>query len=414
MNTSDSSEALLCCSGAQRTQVCRPPEGKSDAGGHHHRDFGPPFCPNPCCSLHHRGAEDQQQWWSDHGSYHTRIRGRVPRYRCRRCRRCFSSQTFSTGYYLKVELPLPLMYHTLVGGMSLRAISRTLGCSMGSVLNRLARLSRQAITMHRALLRDIELSEDLCADGFVDFTVSQYFPDVTTIVVGSASQMIYAIDHCYLRRRGRMSQAQRQRRSRLEQRFRAPAEGERNSLTEALIETLSLSWNRSTQVCLDTDENRAYRRALGDVARVIPQVCDPRLFSHRTTSSRAARTASNPLFAVNYIDRQIRLNLAAHRRQTVCFGRDTSATLQRTVLLLCYHNYAKAQRIVDTAVQPPVHAVVAGVSQAQIQRWWRWFFVYRSFFTKANPSGFLRSLWLQCAETPLSDAAEYIPKYAVA
>ena len=414
MNSPDSSEALMCCGQPQRSQAWLPPRHESAAGGGRHREFHPPFCPNPCCRLHHRSAEEQQRWWSDHGSYHTRIRGSIPRYRCRHCRRCFSTQTFSSGYYLKVELPLPLVYLTLVGGMSLRAISRTLGCSIGSVLNRLARLSRQAITMHRALLSDIELSEDLSADGFVDFTVSQYFPDVTTVVVGSESQMIYAIDHCYLRRRGRMSEAQRQRRSRLEQRFRAPAEGERDSLTAALIETLSLSWNRSTRVCLDTDENRAYRRALGDVARVIPEVSDPLLFSHRRTSSRAARSASNPLFAVNYIDRQIRLNLAAHRRQTVCFGRDTSATLQRTVLLLCYHNYAKAHRILDTAVQPPVHAVVAGVSQARIRHWWRWFFAYRSFFTKANPTGFLRSLWLQCGETPLSAAAEYIPKYAVA
>ena len=389
--------------------------------------FRPPFCPNPCCTLHHgppqpdspAPARDETEnkaepWYSDHGHYHTRVRGLVQRFRCRHCRRCFSTQSFSTSYYLKAELPLPLLYLCLVGGMSLRALSRTLGCTPASLSNRIARLTRQAITMHRALLADTTLAEDLCADGFVDFTVSRYFPDATTLVAGVDSRMVYAFNHCYLRRRGGMSEQQKRRRAELEQHYRAPAEGERDSLTGALGETLSLSWNRLRPLRLDTDEHPAYLRSVADLALPFPELSDPERFTHRRTSSRAARTGANPLFAVNYLDRQIRLNLASHRRQTVCFGRNTVATLQRTMLLVCYHNYNKAQRIVDTARQPPVHAVAAGVPQGRIERWWRWFFTRRSFFTRAAPTGFLRSLWLQTLETPLNEAAGYLPKHAFA
>ena len=298
--------------------------------------------------------------------------------------------------------------------MSLRALSRTLGCTPASLSNRIGRLARQAITMHQWLLAETTLSEDLCADGFVDYTVSQYFPDATTLLVGARSHMVYAFDHCYLRRRGRMSEQQKRTRAQLEQRYRAPAEGERDSLTRALAETLSVCWDRSRPLRLDTDEHPAYQRSVADLTLPLPELAEPARFTHRRTSSRRARTRENPLFPVNYLDRQIRLNLAAHRRETVCYGRNTVATLQRTMLLVCYHNYNKAQLIGDWARQPPVHAVAAGMPAERIKRWWRWFFSRRSFFTRAAPTGFLRSLWLQTLETPLSEAAGYLPKYAFA
>ena len=138
------------------------PFGEYSSGGEQERAeaFRPPFCPNPCCTLHHgppepdapheaggeRGGESDP-WFREHGHYRTKVRGLVQRFRCRRCHRCFSTQSFSTSCYLKVELPLPLLYLCLVGGMSLRALSRTLGCTPASLSNRIGRLARQAITM---------------------------------------------------------------------------------------------------------------------------------------------------------------------------------------------------------------------------------------------------------------------------
>ncbi|TVR60118.1 MAG: hypothetical protein EA426_05705 [Spirochaetaceae bacterium] len=376
--------------------------------------FHPPFCPNPCCLYHHAPPPEDELWWRDHGRYRTKIAGRIRRLRCRRCGRTFSERTFSTAYYIKVQINLVAALLCLVGGMSLRAIARGLGCSMGSLSNRFARMGRQAAAMHAELAATVSLAEDLCADGFVDFTVSQYFPDVTTVLVGSRSQMIYSLDHGFLRRRGRMTARQRRRRARLERLFRAARSAEKNTFACALAETLERNWNPARPLILDTDKNPLYPRALAALAKEIPAIGDPKRFHHRVTSGEAPRTHANHLFPVNYIDRQIRLNLAAHRRQTVCFARNTAATLDRTVLLMCYHNYNKAHRIVDTRPTPSAHAVVAGVDEQAIIGWWRRFFLSRTFFTHTSLSGFLRSVWLRTNETPLSKAPDYLPKYAFA
>ena len=59
----------------------------------------PPFCPNPRCDFH----ADPTGWrFHKKGFYHRDARPRrIQRYRCTRCGRCFSSQTFSTTYWLR-------------------------------------------------------------------------------------------------------------------------------------------------------------------------------------------------------------------------------------------------------------------------------------------------------------------------
>ena len=63
------------------------------------RPFIPPFCPRPRCRYHLSASG----WrWTRFGSYTRQCRPRtIPRFRCGHCRATFSSQTFSTTYYLK-------------------------------------------------------------------------------------------------------------------------------------------------------------------------------------------------------------------------------------------------------------------------------------------------------------------------
>lgn len=65
---------------------------------------------------------------------------------------------------------------------------------------------------------------------------------------------------------------------------------------------------------------------------------------HKTVSSRAARTPANPLFPVNYLDREIRKDLHEHVRETACFGRNVNAQMERLTLYLFYHNYRNRHR----------------------------------------------------------------------
>ncbi|MDY7027607.1 MAG: hypothetical protein SVR04_04845, partial [Spirochaetota bacterium] len=57
----------------------------------------PPFCPNRECILHN-GAPPHSDWYVRDVHYRSAAHGRVQRFRCKRCGRCFSGQTFSIDY----------------------------------------------------------------------------------------------------------------------------------------------------------------------------------------------------------------------------------------------------------------------------------------------------------------------------
>jgi hypothetical protein len=87
------------------------------------------------------------------------------------------------------------------------------------------------------------------------------------------------------------------------------------------------------EVTLRSDEHPAYPRAL----RRIPN----RVFVHERTSSRAARTTSNPLFPVNLSDLLIRHGSANHKRETIAFSKRRQSALYRMAIWAVWRNYMK-------------------------------------------------------------------------
>ncbi len=397
----------------ERSGVAAPVRLRGRPRGSRKPRFAVPFCSNPNCPCFHH-PPPATQWCVDHGVYHTKAHGTVARARCLICGKTFSRQTYQVSYYTKVHVDLARMLLELVGGASVRGISRAHGCSFGSIVNRIDRLCRQAITMHQDVLGRLCLREALVADGFVDFTVSQYFPDVVTMVSGKRTQMIYNFAHCVVRRRGRMTEEQRHHRHVLETVYRAEAHGERDALAEVLIDTLSVIDTMGRKVELYTDEHTEYPPAIRRLRSVLPHFKRADQFSHYRVNSRVAHAQRSPLFSANYLDRQLRLSLAAHRRETICFGRNESSNLARLVLYMVWHNYNKPYRINGRSEQPPPHAVVAGADANRISQWWELFFQRRVIFMKAQPEGYLRRIWLKTVYTPLKARPEYLPKYAYA
>ncbi|MCX7788486.1 MAG: hypothetical protein N2442_12415 [Spirochaetes bacterium] len=55
--------------------------------------------------------------------------------------------------------------------------------------------------------------------------------------------------------------------------------------------------------------------------------------------SRRARTRSNPLFAVNYLDREVRKDAANHVRETTRGSRNVKDLMNRLALNQVVHNY---------------------------------------------------------------------------
>lgn len=372
----------------------------------------PTFCPNPKCRLHTSDPKGVV-WYQKFGFHHTKAFGPVQRYRCTLCRKTFSSQTFSIDYYAKRVLSYDRIMREIVGCSSNRHISRTLRASCDSVQNRVARLSRNALSMHEHAMSLIPFAEDVAADGFESFTHSQYHPNNINILVGSRSQFTYFWNEVTIRRKGVMTEKQRLRRDELEKKWKATKGGITRSFAEVYVRIADLCTRLPYRHCtLYTDEHKSYVYARKASASV-RHISTIGLFSHIRLSSKLPRTRHNMLFPVNYMDREIRKDQKNHVRETVCHARNQSNMMQRLSLYLWHHNYYKHHRIIDRDQESvPLHAEVAGLTRKKIRSLKRGFFQHRAFLSRSLVSGSYLDIWMCGLRTPMKNKPDYCPKYA--
>ena len=90
---------------------------------HRTGSWAPPFCPNPRCRFH---RETTASWhWVRAGFFERRAAPqRIQRFRCGHCGIYFSSQTFSTDYWLKRPELLPETFHALTHCTGFRQLAR--------------------------------------------------------------------------------------------------------------------------------------------------------------------------------------------------------------------------------------------------------------------------------------------------
>ena len=288
----------------------------------------PPFCPNPGCRFH----GDPSAWRVVRDGYYPRLGAptRVQRYRCRHCRRRFSDQTFRTSYWLKRPgLLLPVL-HGLLSCACLRQLARALEASPQTILLHANRLGRLCLLFHEQHRPGGPVTEPLVLDGFESFEHSQFHPTRYHVVAGKDSHFFYGLTDSELRRSGRMTRAQKRRRAELEATLGRP---DPRSTEVEVAAVLALLCPEPQHLRLHSDEHSDYPRAL----RRLPHLT----VTHATISSRAARTPSHPLFAINLLDLLIRHCGANHKRETIAFAKRRQMAIWRLWLLLVWRNYMK-------------------------------------------------------------------------
>ena len=307
----------------------------------------PPFCPNPHCAFH---TGPTASWrWVRAGCFRTLATPRrIQRFQCRHCRRHFSQQTFRLSYWLKRPDLLVPVANRLLGCSGYRQIAREPDVSPQTVLNLAARIGRQCLLFHELLRPKGELDEPLAIDGFRTFEWSQYHPTEFHFAVGQTSHYIYGFTDSELRRSGTMSPAQRWRRARLEARLGRPDPRSVEREVTALVGIVAAG---ATRLECWSDEHQDYPRALRRQHHLAT-------LTHHTVSSRAARTAKSPLFAINLWDGLIRHSSANHKRETIAFSKRRQSGAERLWLQLVWRNYVKA---FSERKRGPTTAMRAGV-----------------------------------------------------
>lgn len=368
------------------------------------------FCPNPMCGWHM--AAPSTGWYSAAGSHETRAFGSVRRFRCHSCGKSFSEQTFSIDYYAKRKLDYSKLLELHSSSASVRALGRFFHVSCGTVLNKIDRLSRQAIALHSRLRTFSSTKEGVCVDGFVSFDVSQFFPSEVTLSITAESRLILELTHATHRRSGTTTRAQKER----AKDFYAKARFERGSTARSFREILdSLDRERAPRarcpLILITDEKKEYLREIYAHRLFRNQDEDHRL-GHITVNSRLPRVYANPLFASNYLDREIRKDQASHHRETSCFNRNVSNGMARLVCYVVEHNYRKRYLIKARIGEDQSHGEAAGIPRRQIDLGVSAMFKDREFLTRLRLPPILERIWSKGFLTPLKEKGDSIPKFA--
>jgi len=316
--------------------------------------FRPPFCPNPKCD----SRKNPLSWRYHKKGFFLRDAKphRIQRYRCTHCHRYFSSQTFSTTYWLRRGHLLEAVFHRLVSCSGIRQIARETGVSHSTIRRLSDRLGRHCLLFHEQMRPKSGPTEPLVLDGFRTFEHSQYWPMDLNLVVGT-SLFLYGFNDAELRRSGTMRPSQAAKRLILEKTYGRP---DPSATEKGVEELLRRVVPPGAHAVLRSDEHPAYPRAMKRLK--------DRSFEHERTSSKAARTTSNPLFPVNLSDMLIRHCSSNHKRETIAFSKRRQSALYRMATFTVWRNYMK-DRSENRKIGPPAKAlgvIKRAMSAAQV------------------------------------------------
>jgi transposase-like protein len=288
------------------------------------QDFKPPRCPYPGCRRFKQpeiASEERpkRQFWHRHGTYQTRCRGKVPRFRCASCTRTFSYQTFRHDYRDKKPHLNAEVFDRLVASGGLRETAFRVHLTRNNLEQKHRKIARTLGPLHQNMMRDFPKEARFLLDEMESFEDTSYF------VVGT--------DCAPIRPRGRMTPDRRRAIARDELRF-----GKRRDRSipclRRLLGRLVPHVRHHEQVWFGTDQKAVYR----PLAR---QAFGARRLIHETTSSKAPRTTWNPLFLVNLTEAISRDYNGRLRRRTWLCSKQERYLREQLHLLVTFRNYIR-------------------------------------------------------------------------
>ena len=288
----------------------------------------PPHCPNPNCNYHNH--VDGPWPYKKHGFHYRRITPhRIQRFTCKSCGRSFSSQTFSTTYWLKRPEILEKLMMKDAGGMANRQIARDLEAAPSTIDRQLSRLGRHCLLFHAKMTEGADPPDEIAFDGFVTFELSQYYPTHFHVCVEPKTSFFNHFTDSEVRRSGKMTDRQKSKRRMNETMYGRPdPQAVKNDVRELLREVTK----GAAKLKIKSDKHRAYPIVIGELD------CE---VDHEVVSSEEPRDRGSLLWEINRLDRMIRHSQAGHARETLAWPKRRQRAAERLSIFLVWWNYVK-------------------------------------------------------------------------
>ena len=302
----------------------------------------PVRCPNTSC-LHHQAPE--AGFCTKNGRYHPACRSLpVPRFRCRSCRKSFSAQTFRVDYRDKLPHHNRLVLELLVGGMSIRQTSRTLGIHNATVQRKAQKFARCLQDLHQNLMCELPDRRTYLLDEEESYEQKSIRTVTLPILIEEESWFVVATDVEPIRRLAPKGTLRRRRQDREEAKYGKRPDRSREAVTAVLTTLAKVTAGK--RVGLTTDLKSSY-------ATIAKKVFAERLVSHIRVSSRLPRNQCNPLFPINTTNAMTRDHMARLRRRTWCASKKRERLKSHLILFTAYRNYVRQRFNTDERHQTP-------------------------------------------------------------
>ena len=277
----------------------------------------------------------QPGWkWKHFGYYRRKAEPKcIRRFQCEACGVTFSTQTFSTTYWLKRPEIIPQLLTKVVGGMCNSQIATDLKASPSAIDRQIYRLGRHCLLFHLEKMKARPEFKEVVFDSLVTFEHSQYHPYHIHLAVDRETAFIPYFTDSEVRRSGRMTPEQKAKRKVLEKLRGKP---DPQAVRKDVHELLKFVSANSSEMIFHSDEHRAYPRAMRGL------VCR---FRHIVTNSKKHRDRWNRLFEINLLDLLIRHAEAEHKRETIAYSKRRNAGLWRLMIFLVWKNYIRTKRV---------------------------------------------------------------------
>jgi hypothetical protein len=291
--------------------------------------FVPPRCPNILCDQHLRPTPGF--FWR-RGYYHPACRSeRVPRFRCRTCRRGFSRQTFRQDYRDRRPATNVFLFKLLTSGVGLRQAGRCLQMNARSVQDKKLKMTRMLALLHENLSPTLPKGSCFVLDEEETYEGASIRPLTMPVLIEKETWFVVATDAAPIRRLAPVGTARRWLQEESERRLgRRPDESRASVLRtlQALAQRLG-----GGRLVLRSDEKSSYATLVREVFRGEER--------HETTSGKAARTKHNPLFPINTTLAMTRDNNGRLRRRSWLVSKRCACLQQQMCLFLVYRNYVR-------------------------------------------------------------------------
>jgi transposase-like protein len=294
--------------------------------------FTPPRCPYWSCRAH---LQPDPSLLRPHGHYRALCRPHpIPRFRCLSCMRTFSRQTFRADYRdHRPDLNAPL-FQSLASGIGLRQSSRNLRLSLRCTELKFRKIARHLRRLNLNLRGDLPSGSIFQMDELETYEGRRNSrPLSVPVLIERKSRFIVWAEAATIRPRGKMSGARLRAIEEDEKRLGKRRDRSLNALRRTLSRGRDLALGLKS-VTLETDKKSVYER-LAKTA-----FGEDRL-SHRRTSSRLPRTATNPLFAINHTEAMARDLMGRLRRESWLVSKLRRYLDLGLQVFIAYRNYVR-------------------------------------------------------------------------